>query len=204
MRSFLADPASALHAESRLFRDLRRGWDNAGWPAQEEYLSAILTEALGAGGSILECGSGLTTIVMGVAAKFHGRRVWSLESHSDSAIRVQRELDGYDIRSVSLVTRPLKEFGDFSWYDTRPDELPIQFTFVVCDGPPSTTPGGRYGLVPILRSHLAPGARILLDDGNRDDEQRIAARWADELGARLVTHPARRPFIEIVVPERAA
>ena len=55
-----------------------------------------------------------------------------------------------------------------------------RISLVICDGPPSSTRGGRFGLVPVLRENLAPGFRILLDDARRPGEREVLRRWASE------------------------
>ena len=83
-------------------------------------------------------------------------------------------------------------------------EMPGQFAMVVCDGPPGTTPGGRYGLLPVMGSSLAPGCQILLDDAAREDEKIIAARWAAHLGTEFVFHGTVKPYAELIVPPSPA
>jgi hypothetical protein len=49
--------------------------------------------------------------------------------------------------------------------------------------PPGTTPGGRYGLLPLLGDRLLKGAVILLD-ARRLDKQGVLQRWEKEAGWR--------------------
>lgn len=72
---------------------------------------------------------------------------------------------------------PLKDYGDFCWYDAPLESMPDSFSLVICDGPPGATKGGRYGLVPFMRDRLRSGCVILLDDAEREEERTIAARW---------------------------
>ena len=59
--------------------------------------------------------------------------------------------------------------------------LPRDFGLVVCDGPPGTIQGGRYGLMPVMGEYLRPDCRILLDDTNRRKEKELIERWAGEM-----------------------
>src|SRR5678815_2448547 len=55
------------------------GWGNESWSALDEYLVRCIQEASACDGNILECGSGLTTLLMGIIAKRRRIQVWSLE-----------------------------------------------------------------------------------------------------------------------------
>jgi hypothetical protein len=60
--------------------------------------------------------------------------------------------------------------------------MPKQFSLVICDGPPGSTKGGRYGLLPVMGDRLPPGSTILLDDAGRADEAKLIKRWESEAG----------------------
>jgi len=164
-------------------RELVRSWGNDLWVAQDEFLEAVVQWAMRSEGPILECGSGLSTLVLGLLAQPRGLEVWTLEHDPDWAQKVSRILASHGVTSVRLLRVDLKHFGDYSWYDVPLAEMPGGFSLVVCDGPPGSTPGGRYGLLPVMRSRLAGGCRILLDDAGRIDERDILRRWATEAGA---------------------
>jgi hypothetical protein len=73
------------------------------------------------------------------------------------------------------------------------------FALVVCDGPPGSTKGGRFGLVPIMRERLEPGCVILLDDASREQELAIARRWEAEIGASFEILDCTKPYIKMTV-----
>jgi hypothetical protein len=85
---------------------------------------------------------------------------------------------------VHIRPAPLEEKGEFAWYRV-PNGLPDWFALVICDGPPGTTEGGRYGLMPVMRERLT-GSIIVLDDTNRTKEQAILNRWCSEFDVRVV------------------
>jgi hypothetical protein len=138
---------------------------------------------LSAKAPVLECGSGLTTIVLGALAQEVGATIWSLEHLEGWGSRVKRCLAEFAIDSVNVAPSPLVSYGTFDWYSPPLKVMPKQFGMVVCDGPPGTTKGGRYGLVPVMKGTLIPGCKILLDDAMRDSEQDVAMRWCGELPA---------------------
>ena len=79
-------------------------------------------------------------------------------------------------------------------------KLMPEFSLVICDGPPASTPGGRYGLLPVMRDKLKAGATILLDDAVREEEQVIANRWAAELKMSPDVLDSERSYVRLTVP----
>jgi hypothetical protein len=115
------------------------------------------------------------------------------------ATRVTDTLAALGIDSVDLCRADLKRYDGFHWYEPPLERMP-SFALVVCDGPPGRTPGGRYGLLPVMRAHLEPGCVILLDDTQRDEERRIAHRWAEELGSVVEFSSEGRSFATLAPP----
>jgi hypothetical protein len=204
LRRFVANPLAALAPDSDLLVELISAWGNSGWIAQEGYLRACLTSAVNSTGPTLECGSGLSTLLLSVVAQGRGQEHWALEHLTEWDLKVRRCLARYRLHAVRLHTAPLKSYGDYAWYDPPLASLPRNFVLVVCDGPPADTVGGRYGLVPAMRDHLAPGCIILLDDAGREEERAIARRWEFELGASYHIVDDEKPFIRMIVPSRPA
>ena len=165
-----------------LLADLLTAWSNDGFAADLDYLEEIAGRAARVEGAILECGSGLTTLLAGVLAGRRGFETWSLEHHPEWHARVGAALKENNVPRAHLALAPLKSYGDFSWYDPPLQEMPEAFGLVICDGPPWTTPGGRYGLLPVMHNCLPEGSLILLDDANRPDEQEALNRWSKEFG----------------------
>ncbi|HEY3066294.1 MAG TPA: hypothetical protein VGL09_10925 [Methylomirabilota bacterium] len=177
---------------------LQRAWGNQGFAARTEYLAAVCALALTTHGPILECGSGATTLLLAALAGRRGVEVWSLEhlpAWRDKVVRAARWISPH----ATVLLAPLRAYGDFEWYTVPPDGWPRPFEIVVCDGPPWTTQGGRYGLLPVMREHLADGATILLDDAHRPDEQEVLRRWQAEGTWSFVVEGT---FARVTVPRR--
>ncbi len=175
-------------------RRLVQFWNNVGFSALDEYLLALVDYVGQGSGPILECGSGLSTLLVAVEAQRHGRQLYSLEHHPEWGAKVQSLLTTLGLENAHLAITPLTEFDGFSWYDTRKLSLPKDFTLVICDAPPGDTPGGRFGLLPCLREHLHSDAVVLLDDYERSEEKEIAERWAREFGMTIEEHGIEKPF----------
>jgi hypothetical protein len=195
LRRYLTVFQSHLKNEKRVsptqLKRLRHYWSNDDWSAGTEFLEGMLRWLPQTTGNILECGSGLTTLLLGAATSGTERRTASLEHNPDWAARVRGALpQGSDAR-LQIVQAPITSYDEFDWYSTRRiDELgPVGF--VVCDGPPGSTRGGRYGLAPVVRHVLAPGCIVMLDDASRPEEQAIIARWLRELPAVIVEETQR-------------
>ncbi|HSJ63499.1 MAG TPA: class I SAM-dependent methyltransferase [Gemmatimonadaceae bacterium] len=199
MRRLMRSPASCMVPGNRVLADLMYGWGNEGWSAREDFLIACVEQAMSTTGPILECGCGLSTIVVGSIARRRGKRHWALEHLPAWTGKVRRRLDRYGLQTVTLYHAPLVDYGEFHWYDVRQHSLPPSFALVICDGPPGGTPGGRYGLVPVMHDRLAPGCVILLDDAGRDQELEIAHRWSAELGARVEAGGSGRTYAKLTV-----
>ena len=183
---------------NHLLERLQRAWDNEGMAAQTSYLCEVARHASQTRGPILECGSGLTTLIIGLLAGRRGIESWTLEHFADWHKRVSETLARQRISTVKNCLAPLRDYGDFSWYDAPPERLPDRFSLIVCDGPPGSTRGGRYGVVPVLKEKLVPGTIILLDDAHREAEAEALRRWSELLELSVSLHEETRGKYAVV------
>jgi hypothetical protein len=199
MRRFLREaPEASRGFDPALLEELVRGWGNS-WSAQHEYLAACLQHVRETDGPVLECGSGLSTVLMGAVAQARGVRVYSLEHEGRWATRVQKCLHKYRIHSVNLSTAPIRSYGDFDWYSLPAlQSVPPRISLVICDGPSGGTRGGRYGLVPVMMEKLRPDCVILLNDGAPEEERSVAQRWGRMLGGNPELMGREKPFIRLI------
>jgi predicted O-methyltransferase YrrM len=160
--------------------ELGRGWGDDGYRAVGGYLEEVASWATEVQGPVLEIGSGLTTLILGALAGRRGQPVWTLEHHPEFFRNTEAKLKRYGVTNVHLTLAPLRDYGDFSWYDPPLAELPKDFSLVVADGPPGNVKGGRFGLLPVLGSHFAPSVVVLLDDAEREQERTVLQKWASE------------------------
>ena len=157
------------------------GWGNESYSAHPEYLEEVVRRCTTSSGPVLECGSGLTTILLGLFAGRRGAQVWTLEHDPEWYERTAAVLRRFQIEGVELVLAPLRDYGQFSWYDAPIDKMPNRFSMVVCDGPPQkTTRGDRYGLLPLMGDRLGSGAVILFDDVQPQEPDPVLSRWLEE------------------------
>ena len=183
-----------------LLQNLVYGWGNEGYSAEHEYLAELIERARALNAPILECGSGLSTLLLGIIAQKNNQTVWSLEHHAEWARRIKANLTKFAVNSVELCVAPLKKYDGFDWYDAPRKEMPKNFGLVICDGPPGATRGGRFGLLPVMQAHLPSGCVILADDADRPDEQKILKDWASELSTEFSMSGAEKPFATLIIP----
>jgi predicted O-methyltransferase YrrM len=198
MVQYLKDPGACAQPGNPVLQDLIYGWGNEAWSAMDEYLAACIEHALLACGPILECGTGLSTLLLAAIAKGQGQSHWALEHKPEWALKVQSYLDQYQLDSV-IHAKPLMNYGDFCWYDVPLDSMPASFSLVVCDGPPYKTKGGRFGLIPVMREKLKSGCVILLDDAEREAELDIARRWKADFASSFNVQGIHKPYINMVL-----
>lgn len=136
---------------------------------------------------VLECGSGVSTVIMGYALAQNGNgRLVALEhseAYLDQTERWLREHELLDQAKVVLSPLAPVTIGDENWSWYSVNDVPqsgIDLIFV--DGPPgSTGPSARYPALPLLADRTSPDAIVILDDSDRPDERAIVQRWIDEL-----------------------
>jgi hypothetical protein len=181
-----------------LLSRLRFGWGNEGWSASEDFLRACIEGALHCDGAILECGSGLTTLVVGLIAEQRGLAFVSLEQSPDWCKRTNSVAAALNIQGVCVKYSPLRDHESYCWYEF--DEFSHQrFSLVICDGPPGQTYGGRYGLLPVAQSTFSDQCVILLDDAIREGEQAVVRRWQEEAPLRCEMLGRITPYFRLSV-----
>src|ERR1043166_1725328 len=168
-----------------LLNELSMGWGNEGFAAQTDYLEEVSRQAARTNGPVLECGSGLTTIMLGLLAGRRGVQTWSLEHFPEWQARVTSVVERLEVPNVQICSAPLRSYGEFTWYDPPLSEMPDEFQLVICDGPPGSTPGGRYGLLPVMGKRLPARSIILLDDATRPGELECLQHWTSETRLRI-------------------
>jgi hypothetical protein len=163
-------------------------WGNVGFSCDLHFLDAVQKRLSTARGTVLECGTGATTLLAGVLAERHGFRVLSLEQDPSWSAHVRRTLRREGIDRVTIVEAPLRREGDYAWYDVDPGVVPPDVSLVICDGPfvassfgPPIHASWRYGVVPHVLARR--DAEMLLDDLDDPRAHAVLDRWSREFGA---------------------
>lgn len=183
------------------------------------YLANILNDIVINGReSVLEFGSGISTILIGRLARKNNLPIKVLSvDHLDFWVEgVQEQVRKEGLEDIiSLIHAPLKpcapEAGTLPWYDTdiitahTGDRL---FDLVIIDGPPAyetSKKEARYPAYPFIADRLAQRSSVYLDDADREGEKVILQRWEEEYAVRFrvvgggLAHTVKGPFLNAEV-----
>ena len=127
---------------------------------------------------ILECGSGVSTVVL--ARLLHERErggLISLEHDRHWAALIQDHLQRENLDPIARVVHaPLQ--GEPPWYGLA--EVPDEVDLLIVNGPPAFESGHGAARAPALArldDKLVHDAAVILDDIERPGEQQIIATW---------------------------
>lgn len=124
------------------------GWGNS-YSLQPQALREVYLQTLRQSRAVLDVGSGLSTIIMGIAAEKAGVPVYALEADPDWAAKVNAQLAAFNIKTVTVLSCPIVD----GWYDFPEDDLHADLGLVLIDGP-------QHDLSDRIRAVTRLGARI--------------------------------------------
>jgi len=183
LRFVLDTLRSGAPIDRELLRTARRAWGNESWSAHLRYLEEGTKRASRSTAPILECGTGLTTLLACAVAERKGVRVYCLEQDAVWTEVVRDALARYGL-SARVSHAPLVRHDDLVWYDIRGIELPRRFGLVLCDGPavlepwsPEIRAGWQAGVLPVLRDEGIAVDEVLLDDADEPRAAGLLERW---------------------------
>jgi predicted O-methyltransferase YrrM len=143
--------------------------------------------------TVVECGSGTSTVWMAEARRrAGGGRVVALEHDEEYAARTRAALrrsglsDWAEVRCAPLEPVEIDDVS-YPWYarSTWDDLEGIGLLFV--DGPPASVgTQSRLPAFPLLADRLAPGATVALDDVQRPAERAIVRSWMASTSSPVV------------------
>lgn len=162
--------------------EFREAFGNIGFVGDCEFLAEAARRAARSKKTLLECGSGASTIVLALIAARQGARVISLEQDKGWFDRMTVDLARLRIDNVTLCLAPLRDYGDYEWYDDRRITIPDELGGVFCDGPFDAR-GYRVGLLPYLLGRQARFSEILCDDGDSRESPAMLRYWEERCGA---------------------
>jgi hypothetical protein len=153
--------------------ELCEEWGNPLYAAGVEFLTACIEVAQQAQGrTIVEAGSGLTSLCMAAA----GADVHALEHDPVWFAHTRKAQERLGLDTLTLHYAPLMPHGERLWYGEIAASFPWRdAAIVVCDGPPSVY-GDRLALYSTMREAGARPRLILQDDiGTPEELAAVAA-----------------------------
>ena len=162
------------------------------WRVSSDYAHATLSSLIEKGeGSVIDVGSGITSLLFGYGVKKNGSgKVIALEHSKEyfeksKAMIKLHQLEDY----CELYYCPLKEYDlngkKWLWYDIANVDFPDNITLISVDGPPGGTQYmARYPVIPIMEKYLNKNTLIYLDDSNREEEKLSVEKWVREFSLK--------------------
>lgn len=167
------------------------------WSAAPDFLKLIIDHALTEKPTtIVECSSGLTTLMLARACEMNGTgQVLSLENGAEFAAKTRAEVERYGLTPrATVIDAPLKPVTidgvKYQWYDlTDAADWPDRsIDLLVIDGPPGFLQRhSRYPALPLLFEKLADGCVVFLDDAGRPEERELVEMWLERFSG-MVEH----------------
>jgi predicted O-methyltransferase YrrM len=165
-----------------------------GWALSADVIAEVLLRAQQfAEPTILECGSGASTVWLGLWLKRRGAgRMVSLESDAGFAAQVRAAVAQAGVEEfVQVVHAPLTKHvvdgREWTWYSLDQVQL-ASIDVLIVDGPPYWVHEiARYPAVPLLAPRLSDDAVVFLHDTDRPAEKR--ARALARRAPAMARHP---------------
>jgi predicted O-methyltransferase YrrM len=137
--------------------------------------------------TIVECGSGVSTLLFGAKLRQAGAgHVWSIEHDPQWADYMRRLIERVGLQDwITLVEAPLEETQiagrPLAWYSRAalPEVLVLpRIDVLLVDGPPMATGRlNRFGALPVFDGQLHASSLVVLDDAYRRGERAVANAW---------------------------
>lgn len=143
--------------------------------------------------TIVECGAGLSTVLIGKLLKqVGGGHIYSLEDDEGwhavmSAAIAEEGLAEY----ITLLYSPLEENSESGelWYGQAASQQILarvgEIDLLVVDGPKSNAPLSRMPALPIFAPKLSHQSLIVLDDSKRENEQQVLRSWGERFNLEI-------------------
>lgn len=181
-----------------------------GWAASPDFLLRV-SERLRSRkpAVVVECGSGISTVVTALTLRaLGGGHVYSLEHSPEHATATRAELAKHGVADFATVLdAPLVEHGidgrTWRWYATEgvPD---VAIDLLVIDGPPKRTGKlARWPAGPLLFPRLSADGMVLLDDAARPDEVEAVRRWSAAYGMTVLDLWCEKGCVELTYSTRS-
>ncbi len=196
-----------------------------GWAASADFIKIVYKELFKLLKKkdefvVLECGSGVSTILIGLFLKKYAPKATlvTLDHDFNYFQKSLNEIELHDLQNVQLLYAPLKPYQIeekiWLWYDLEGLKNIQTIDMLIVDGPPMVIQKmARYPAIALLKSKLSEDVVVILDDAYRIDEKKIVSEWKKELdfleefvesekGTSILRPISLRykPFVTIAIP----
>jgi predicted O-methyltransferase YrrM len=166
-----------------------------GWAISPDAMALVLADLQEYDApTVIEFGSGQSTIILASALKHRGGCLISVEHDADYSAVIQKQLDACGLGGVVVAHyMPLVPVIDPQEKGARSYDLQTlpsrKIDIALIDGPPGIICGAETRLVPLrwCVRNLAPKGSIFLDDSNRPSEQQCLSVLKRDFPDILVT-----------------
>ncbi|WP_051172732.1 class I SAM-dependent methyltransferase [Microbacterium indicum] len=203
-RELLTD-TQAMYQLMQRYRPMATLPNIAGWALSPTGLLALTDIVVKSQATtVVECGSGTSTLWLAYAMRSLGRgKVTAIDHLPEYVERTRAIIREHDLEDYAeVVHAPIVERstprGDYPWYGFTLDEIDGAIDVLLVDGPPQSTGShARYPAIPAFAPRLARGAWLVADDVDRADEQEMIEWWLEE-EPRLSRDSTPGPGLEIL------
>lgn len=156
------------------------------WAASPDVLQLIIKEFIKQKPvSIIECGSGVSTLVFAsLFKKFNIQgKIISLDHDSFYAEKTRETLIENGLNEyVTILDAPLVDYTldgkQYKWYDLKDLPQDIKFDMAFIDGPPTNTNKlARFPFYDLIKNRLSEKYTLIVDDAKRVDEIEMVNLW---------------------------
>jgi hypothetical protein len=181
--------------------DLWQIWGDTLPASRVPYIRTSIAEAARCAGPILQCGSSLSSILIGILchqAQAPGKHLWILEHDPHWGGLIRSWLEQYEISKAHVISAPVEQFDGFVWYVLDASRLPKNFALVLCDAS-AALPSSARGVVERVSKHLDHRCVILARNAKRPRDLKVLADWAKSRKAPFLIQDAAEPFVKIAL-----
>ncbi len=175
------------------------------WRVSSDYAHEVLSCFIETKGTVIDIGSGISTLLFGYAVKRNGNgKVISLEHSKEYFEKTKALIKLHQLEEYcELYYCPLIEYNiegkKWLWYDVKNVALPNKVSLISIDGPPGDTQYlARYPALTILKETIGKGTVIYLDDGNREQEREIAKQWTKKFNLNTVESNDYKGYFKMI------
>jgi hypothetical protein len=181
-----------------LVAEICETWGDPALNGADGFLTVCLDYASRATGPILQCGAGLQTLLLGLAAERSGVHLWTLEHQPHAANSARSWLQQYEVANAHVITAAADFMEDSVGYVVDVARLPGNFALVICDGS-SAVPSSARSLLTRVGDRLDPQGTVLVHHVKRRRDAEFLTQWAKGQGASMVLKGKTDPFVKIAM-----